>query len=168
MNLDYIKRRSLDACMAAVAVTAGAIVVYAGDWLLGVNLEVYYGYSTYSVAWVLAVFFVPFVAGIVVSMIYGLGGKILAHFSPLIVRAYNYYDLHGVPLEAGSLLPLGYWIFMVILCVEFATIGGVIGEVLVKRTYGRTDRKNLHKLHRKYKKPESASSAQSEGTKGTE
>src|SRR5690606_33282542 len=82
----YIKSRSMDAVVATIAVLAGAVIVYAGDRLLGVKLELFYGVSTFTPAWVLALFFVPFVAGIVVSLIYGLGGKILAHFSPLIVR----------------------------------------------------------------------------------
>ena len=78
---------------------------------------------TCSGCWVTALFFVPFVAGIVVSLIYGLGGKILAHFSPLIVLVASYYELHQDPLVAdGVLLPIGYWLFIVIVAVEFASV----------------------------------------------
>lgn len=143
----YIKSRSMDAVVATIAVLAGAVIVYAGDRLLGVKLELFYGVSTFTPAWVLALFFVPFVAGIVVSLIYGLGGKILAHFSPLIVRVVSYYELYEsrALIEDGSLLPLGYWLFIVIVSVEFASIGGVVGEILVKKTYGRTGRRHLHR-----------------------
>lgn len=157
----------MDYCVAAVAVVAGAIVVYAGGRLLGVNLELYYGPATYSPQWVLTLFFVPFVGGIVVSLIYGLGGKILAHLPALLVHAIAYYQVYGTsPADGADILPIGYWIFVVILCVEFATIGGVIGEVMVKKTYGRTERHNLHKLHRKYSKTAPDPAAQAEITKG--
>lgn len=168
MNREHLKRRSIDFCVAVVAVLAGAAVVYVGDRLLGVRLELYYGISTYTIGWVLAVFLVPFLAGIVVSMIYGLGGKILAHFSPLIVRAHSYIELQGATVEGAHVLPLGYWIFMVILCVEFATVGGVVGEVLVKKTYGRTDKRQLYKLHKKYEKPGVKPPAEAEVSESTE
>lgn len=151
----YIKAKLADAAVATVAVLVGAVIVYAGDRLLGVRLELFYGVATFTPYWVLALFFVPFVAGIAVSLIYGLGGKILAHFSPLIVRVASYYELYQDPLVAdGVLLPIGYWLFIVIVAVEFASIGGVVGEILVKKTYGRTGRANLHKLHTRYRKPE--------------
>lgn len=150
-----VKSRLLDYCVGIVAVAAGAVVVYFGGKLLGVRLEFYYGPATYSPQWVLTLFFIPFLAGIVVSLIYGLGGKILAHAPALIVHAVGYYQVYGTtPPPGADILPIGYWIFVVILCVEFATVGGVIGEVMVKRTYGRTDRRNLHKLHKKYSKVE--------------
>lgn len=158
-----IRNRLLDYGVAIIAVAAGAVVVYLGGKLLGVRLEFYYGPATYTPQWVLTLFFVPFVGGIVVSLIYGLGGKILAHAPALIVHAVAYYQVYGsTPPPGADILPFGYWIFVVILCVEFATIGGVIGEVMVKRTYGRTDRRNLHKLHRKYAKPESGTDSDSD------
>lgn len=152
----YIKGKATDAAVATVAVLAGAVVVYVGDRLLGVRLEIFNGVSTFTPYWVIALFFVPFVAGIVVSLIYGLGGKILAHFSPLIVRVHSYHELYQDPMAAGDqgvLLPIGYWLFIVIVAVEFASIGGVVGEILVKKTYGRTGKANLHKLHKRYRKP---------------
>jgi hypothetical protein len=35
-------------------------------------------------------------------------------------------------------MPMGWWGFYVILAIEAAAIGGVIGEVVIKRTYGRS------------------------------
>jgi hypothetical protein len=47
--------------------------------------------------------------------------------------------------EGVSLLPLGWWGFFVILCIEAAAIGGVIGEIVLKRTYGRLPRELVYK-----------------------
>ena len=35
-------------------------------------------------------------------------------------------------------MPLGWWGFFLILAIESAAVGGVIGEVMIKRTYGRS------------------------------
>jgi len=40
-------------------------------------------------------------------------------------------------------MPAGWWGFFVILAVESAVIGGVLGEVLIKRIYGRTPKSAL-------------------------
>jgi hypothetical protein len=169
MNRQRLKNRLMDFGVASVAVAGGAVVVYSGGRLLGVDLEYYFGPATYTPQWVLTLFFVPFVGGIVVSLIYGLGGKILAHLPALIVHSISYYQVYGTTPDDGSLiLPIGYWIFVVILCVEFATIGGVIGEVMVKKTYGRTARHNLHKLHRKYERVAPEPVARGEIAKGSE
>ncbi len=148
------KIRLADVGMAIVAVLVGAGIVYAGDKLFGITLEHYYGVGTFTPIWVLTLFFVPFVAGVVVSLIYGLGGKVLAHLSPVIVRLYSYYEIQsGAPLPEGALLlPMAYWILIVIVAAEFAAFGGVVGEIVVKRTYGRTPKERLHRLHKKYKK----------------
>lgn len=146
------KGKLADFAVGMLAILAGSVVVYFGDKLLGVTLEFYFGVATFSPVWVLDLFFVPFVAGIVVSLIYGFGGKILAHLSPLIVRVWSFYEYNYVstPPEGMFLLPMSYWLLVLVLSVEFAAIGGVIGEILVKKTYGRTKDKSL--LHKKYNK----------------
>ena len=88
-----IKNKLADIGMAALAVLVGAGIVYLGDRMLGVRLEYYFGVETFSPAWTLDLFVVPFIAGIVVSLIYGLGGKILAHISPVLIRVYSFYEL---------------------------------------------------------------------------
>src|SRR3569832_1560166 len=88
------QERLLDVGIAAVAVLVGAGIVYLGDKLLGVTLERFYGVETFTLFWVADLFLVPFIAGIVVSLIYGLGGKMLAHLCPVIVRVISYYELH--------------------------------------------------------------------------
>ncbi len=134
------------------AVLVGAGVNMAGDRLMGVSLELFYGVQTFNPMWIVTLFFVPFIAGIVVSLIYGLGGKILAYFSPIIVRVYEYnalYD-HRLDLPDGvTLLPVGYWILVVIIAVEAAAIGGVIGEIVNKKVYGRSAKSKFHKRHQK-------------------
>jgi hypothetical protein len=134
--------------------TRGALVLlgacalnYLGDRLLGVRIELFWGLDTFSFLWFLDVFILPFVVGTAVGMVYGLGGKILCYFPPLLVRIYSYFEvLHitGVP-EGASLLPLGWWGFFVILCIEASAVGGVVGELLIKRTYGRLPRHLVYK-----------------------
>mgnify|MGYP000278900081 CR=1 FL=1 len=156
MNLS-LKQLLFKIGIGTVAILAGAVVVLLGDKLLGINLALFYGIGTFSPIWVLDLFFVPFIAGIVVSLIYGLGGKILAHASPLIVHIVSYVQLNngGVLPDGASILPMGYWILVIIVAIEFSAFGGFIGEIIVKRTYGRTRDKS--KLHKKYQKLEQTS-----------
>ena len=150
-----IKGKFQDFGMALVAIIAGAGIIHFGDRLLGVKLELFWGVSTFSPLWVLDLFLVPFIAGIAVSFIYGLGGKILAHFSPLVVRIASYYELNSISPtdlpEGAVLLPIGYWLLVVIMSVEFAAFGGVVGEILMKKIYGRSPK---HLLHKKYSREE--------------
>jgi len=124
-----------------VALLIGSVLNYLGDRLLGVKIELFSGLSTFSFAWILDVFFVPLVAGFVVSWIFGMGGKWLCYFPPLIVRCISYAEIlyiSGTP--HGSILnPMGWWGLYVILAMESAGIGGIIGEVIIKGTYGRSN-----------------------------
>ena len=139
---------ALDILWGTIALSAGSAIVYFGDRLLNVSLEVYFGISTFSPIWVLDLIFVPLVAGFVVSLIYGLGGKILAHFAPLIVRVFAYYSIDTTLFPDGvSLLPIGYWVLIVIVSVEAAAAGGLIGEFVIKKTYGRRPK---HLIHKRY------------------
>lgn len=112
------------------------------DRILGVRIEAFSGGIGYfSPLWVLDLFLVPFIAGIIVSVIYGFGGKWLSCVPPLIVRCVSYVGIaqHWIPIAPGSkLMPLGWWGFFAILAMEAAIGGGVIGEVVIKRTYGRS------------------------------
>ena len=123
-----------------VALLAGVALNHLGDRLLGIKLELFSGLSTFSFAWALDIFVLPFFVGLLVSWIFGLGGKWLCYFPPLIVRSISYAEIAyitGTP--HGSILnPLGWWGFYVILAMEAAGIGGIIGEVMIKNVYGRT------------------------------
>ena len=69
-----------------------------------------------------------------------MGGKWLCYFPPLIVRSISYAEIvyvTGTP-HGSTLNPLGWWGFYVILAMEAAGIGGIIGEVMIKNVYGRT------------------------------
>ncbi|HEX7155992.1 MAG TPA: hypothetical protein VF229_02190 [Burkholderiaceae bacterium] len=126
--------------LGAAALMIGSAVNYFGDRLLGVKMELFHGLATFSFPWMLDVFVVPVLVGLIVAWIFGLGGKWLCYFPPLIVRCIAYAQIHyltGVP-QGSSLIPLGWWGFFVILAMESAGIGGVIGEVMIKRTYGRS------------------------------
>jgi hypothetical protein len=129
-----------------IALLAGCLVNYAGDRLLGVHPELWRGLGTFNFAWMLDIFVVPLIAGIVVAVIFGLGGKWLCYFPPLIVRTINYFMLYSADaLPAGAqMLTFPLWILIVILVVEAAAFGGVIGEIMIKRTYGRIPRHLLY------------------------
>jgi len=130
-----------------VAFFAGCAVIYVADHLLGVQIELFRGLSTFSFLWFIDMFIAPFISGAVVSMIYGIGGKWLCYFPPLMVRVYSYmaFAKFGAIPEGASLLPLGWWGFSVIVVVESAVFGGVIGEVMLKKTYGRMPRHLVYK-----------------------
>jgi hypothetical protein len=144
------KESLLELKWASIAIISGAIVVYIGLRLLNVRMDVFYGISTFNPVWITALFVVPFIAGIVVSVVYGLGGKILAHFSPLLVIVPDYLLLDQYSLPEGvTILPLGYWILLVIVAVEFASLGGFVGEIMIKKTYGRRPK---HLIHKRYQR----------------
>ena len=123
-----------------IATVAGVLLNFIGDKLLGVKIELFYGLSTFSFAWILDVFFVPFLVGLLVAWIYGRGAKWLSYFPPLIVRCASYaYIAYGAgPPHGSNLNPLGWWGFYVILAMEASGIGGILGEVLIKNVYGRS------------------------------
>ena len=123
-----------------VALLVGMAVNYLGDRLLGVKIELFSGLSTFSFAWILDVFFVPFLVGMVVTRIFGMGGKWLCYFPPLIVRSLSYAEIlyvSGTP-HGSNLNPMGWWGLYVILAMESAGIGGIVGEVMIKNIYGRS------------------------------
>ena len=144
--------KPINILMGTLAILAGAAVIYAGNKIIGIDLELYYGIQTFNPYWVLTLFLVPFIGGIVVSFIYGLGGKILAYFPALIVHGagYLYYQMNpGMVPDGTTTLQLGYWILIVIIAVEAAAVGGIVGEVVIKKTYGRSDKRKLHKRYQK-------------------
>lgn len=130
-----------------VALLAGCLVIVAGDRLLGVNIELFHGLQTFNGLWFVDMFVIPLLAGMVVGLIFGLGGKWLCYFPPLIVRVASYYYLadSGQIPDGSSLMPMGWWGFFVILTIEAAAFGGVAGEIVVKRTYGRLPRHLVYK-----------------------
>lgn len=129
------------------ALLVGCAVNHFGDRLLGVQIELFHGIQTFSFMWILDMFVLPFFVGMMVAVMFGLGGKWLCYFPPLIVRIVSYYEIShitGVP-HGSSLLPLGWWGFFVILVMEASAFGGVLGEIMVKGTYGRRPRQMVYK-----------------------
>jgi len=126
----------------AAALILASVFNHFVDRILGVKIEVFPGnvLEYFSPLLVLDLFLVPFLGGVLVSAIYGFGGKWWSYFPPLIVRTVSYIEIAyvtGVP-PGAALIPLGWWGFFVILAIESSALGGVIGEVMIKRTYGRT------------------------------
>ncbi len=117
----------------------GALVEHYGLRLLNVRIELFTGLSYFSLKWFAGLFLLSAAVGIIVASIYGLGGKILAYFPPLPVLGLDYYaSMHAAKLPSGShLMPLGWWGFFVILAIESSAIGGMLGETMNKRIYGR-------------------------------
>ena len=130
------------------ALLIGCAVNYFGDRMLGVQIELFYGLQTFSFTWILDMFALPFIVGLAVAAIFGMGGKWLCYFPPLIVRSVNYailaHSAIALPPDA-SLIPLGWWGFFVILAMEAAAFGGIMGEILIKGTYGRSAPETIYK-----------------------
>lgn len=139
----------LDAFFIVLSIVIGAAIIYLGDMLLGINLEVFQGIiGTFTPLWIVDLIVLPFVAGIAVSGVYGLGGKIWAYFPPLLVRIPAYLNADPSVYGTGaSVLPFGYWILILIVTVEACGLGGIVGEVIIKKTYGRSPKPRFHKRH---------------------
>ena len=129
------------------ALLIGSAINFFGDRVLGVQIELFYGLQTFSFAWMLDVFALPFIVGLATGAVFGMGGKWLCYFPPLFVRAISYYQLaHAAALPPdSSLLVMGYWGFFVILAMEAAAFGGIAGEIIVKGTYGRSAPEAIYK-----------------------
>ncbi len=131
------------------ALLVGIALNYLGDRLLGVRIETFSGISTFTFPWMLDVFFVPFVVGLAVAWIFGKHAKWLACLPPLFLRGffYVYVTLFDNPhpyVDFFFEIPLGYWGLCVILAVESANIGAILGEVMMG-TYGRKDEQVVEK-----------------------
>lgn len=125
----------------AVALLIGCLLNYWGDHLLGASVELYRGISGFDGRWAIDVFILPFFVGLAVAAIFGFGGKWLSYFPPLIVRSISYiqFQFHMLPMPDGaSLAPVGWWAFFVILAIEASAFGGIMGEIMMKGTYGRS------------------------------
>lgn len=132
------------------SILVGAVVIFIGDNILGIRLELFKNVAATfgDPRWFIDLTLIPIIAGFIVSAIYGLGGKILCMIAALLARIFSYWELStltGVP-DGYSLLPLGFWGFPVIVTMELAMAGGFLGEILIKKIYGRRPD------HVKYKK----------------
>ena len=119
---------------AVLAVAAGMATNFLGDWILGVRLEIFQGMATFTPRWMLDVFLVNFIVGLVVARFYGRHAKWLAIVPPFLVRCISYTYLYFIENPVGDFffqLHLHYWGPTVILAVECANIGGILGEVLM-------------------------------------
>ncbi len=122
----------------AIALVAGMALNFAGDWLLGAQIEIFRGIDTFTFPWMLDVFLVPFLVGLLVAKIFGKHAKWLACLPPLFVRflSYLYLYLSDPTHDFFFKFHLHYWGLCVILAVESANLGAILGEVLVG-VYGK-------------------------------
>ncbi len=129
---------------AIAAVLAGMLLNFLGDWLLGANIEVFSGIATFTFPWMLDVFLVPFITGLAVAKVYGSrGGKWLACLPPFFVRWLSYGYMYLFVFNDGKdffyHLNMYYWGPCVILVVEAANFGGILGEVLINAYRRKAD-----------------------------
>jgi len=143
-----LNNRQRRALTGVVAILAGMVVCFIGDYLLGVSVDLWWGINTFDTQWILAMFLVPFISGIVVSALYGLGGKWLCYLPPILVRMISYFSFAFGVIEVpdgAELLTFPLWVLIVILAFEAAAFGGVAGEIIVKKTYGRHPERILYR-----------------------
>ncbi len=127
--------------LGSAALMIGSAVNYFGDRLTGFRIELWTGLSYFGGLLLLDVFVVPFISGLAVAWVFGQGGKWLCYFPPLIVRVIAYLQLALLgPIPAGSSeMNLILWCFFVILAIEAAAFGGILGEVFIKKIYTRSE-----------------------------
>ncbi|HCS13813.1 MAG: hypothetical protein COS82_08920 [Zetaproteobacteria bacterium CG06_land_8_20_14_3_00_59_53] len=120
----------------SIAFVVGGVLYEGSMRLLGVHLEFFTGLSGFNFSWILGMSLVPVAVGVVIGLIYGFGGKYLAHFPPALVMLWHFQHVDFAELPAGAhLLPWGMWIMFVILQMEFCAIGGFIGEILIRKRH---------------------------------
>ena len=95
--------------LGTLAIMLGCVVNYIGDKLFGVRIELFWGLQTFNFIWFLQLFVWPVLVGVVVSAIFGLGGKWLCYFPPMIVRAIAYVETQYIigVLPGAELMPVG-------------------------------------------------------------
>jgi len=121
-----------------MAFSAGCLLLDISLRALEVRIEWFAGMQTFSMAWVFAMIPLPMLVGVVIGLIYGFGGKYLAHFPPVAVLGWSYYEsMSHLPLPDGiHLIPWPLWAFFLILHMEFCALGAVFGEVFHHRRLG--------------------------------
>ncbi len=126
---DWASQHRLAAGVAAVL--AGMAVGALGDWISGVRLEIFQGMSTFTPAWMGDVFVVNFLVGLMVAAIFGRHAKWLAIVPPLLLRSISYLYLYFTMPHPDFFLNLHlfYWGPTLILAVECANLGAILGEV---------------------------------------
>jgi hypothetical protein len=131
--------------LGSAALMIGSAVNYFGDLLVGFKIELWTGLSYFGGLLLLDVFVVPLVSGLAVAWVFGHGGKWLCYFPPMIVRALAYIQLAVIgPIPPGtSELNFIFWCFFVILAIEAAAFGGILGEVFLRRIYTRPEAARL-------------------------
>jgi len=119
-----------------IAFIAGVVLYEVGMLLLGVHLEYFEGLASFNMAWIVAMSILPVAVGIAIGMIYGFGGKYLAHFPPALAMLWHYQHISYADMPADAhLLPWGMWVMFVILQMEFCAVGGFLGEIFIRKRY---------------------------------
>jgi len=125
---------------SAVVISIGCLLIYFGIKLLGVHIELYRGIHLIDEKWITAIYLVPFLVGALIVMAFGPGGSWVCWIPPIIVEGYGYIDtayISGIP-EDAQLIPVGYWIYYMVLMVGAAAIGGFSYQIFMNyREYSK-------------------------------
>ncbi|MDQ6992905.1 MAG: hypothetical protein Q9M31_05475 [Mariprofundus sp.] len=122
---------------AITAFVVGGTLMQSGFTLLDVHLEYFSGLQSFNASWLFAMSILPVGSGVLIGLIYGFGGKYLAHFPPAAVLIMAYYQSMQVPVPVGShLLPIGMMTMFIILQMEFCAVGAFLGEIFIRRRFG--------------------------------
>lgn len=116
---------------ASAVVFIGCLLIFAGIRLLGVQIELYRGIHLIDGSWITAIYLLPFLVGGLMVRLFGAGGSWLCWIPPMIVEGIAYIDtayISGVP-EDAQLIPVGYWVYYVVLMVGDAAIGGFAYQI---------------------------------------
>ncbi|RMH62710.1 MAG: hypothetical protein D6678_00545 [Zetaproteobacteria bacterium] len=125
---------------ALIAIAVGMALYKGSMMLLDVHLAWFRGLQGFDVPWLVAMSVVPVAVGVVIGVIYGFGGKYVAHFPPAFVMLWDYQHTHLYSLPQGvHVLPWGIWVMFVILQMEFCAVGGFIGEILIRKRFSWDD-----------------------------
>jgi len=127
----------------SLVVLIGCLLIYLGIRLLGVQIELYRGIQLIDGTWITAIYLLPFLVGALMVRIFGPGGSWLCWIPPMIVEGITYIDtayISGVP-EDAQLIPVGYWVYYVVLMVGDAAIGGFSYQIFTN--YKEYTRKRL-------------------------
>ncbi|MES1981564.1 MAG: hypothetical protein V4443_03715 [Pseudomonadota bacterium] len=121
------------ALKSIIVIILGSILIYVGVKLLDVHIELYRGIHLIDEKWITAIYLLPFVVGALIVMAFGPGGSWICWIPPVIVEGWAYIDtayITGVP-EDAQLIPLGYWVYYMVLMVGAAAIGGFSYQIFM-------------------------------------
>ncbi|MFQ5508121.1 MAG: hypothetical protein ACE5FN_02155 [Leptospirillia bacterium] len=114
-----------------LGIAAGAVVYFVLSRLFGVHIEVWEGITTFNnLSWFGAVAVAPALSGFITGIICGHNGKWYALLPVTVLHTIEYIQLRQLPLMDVDVLGFGIFIFLMIVMMELALMGGWGAEIL--------------------------------------